>query len=384
MFINFIQGADNMNESSNSTISLKTVCIVAGAFASYHIGSGFASGQEVMQFFGSWGGNWAYIVPLITAVFVVIFCTMLFSEGYTLQLEQPIDGYKWYCGKYIAKFMDVFTIVNFTGVVFIMFAGSGAAIHQYLGLPEYVGAILMGLIAVVVIWRGLERVTQVLGIAGILIIGFLLVFGLYIGITDGFDITVGQRNVLQYVADGRILQAGIGGIYNPIIAGLFYAGMIIFNSFPFIISIMPRIRNTQEATACGLCSAILLTSGVFIVLLIVLQNLDYIASTKAQIFTLAAIEKCLPVLAIPFVLVIIVGIFTTITGFLWVVARRFAPDKTKKQRSIVLGITLVGIFLGSVLPFDKLVNFLYPFTGIVGAILFVLVLFSVVSRKVQG
>ena len=36
-------------------VGLITMLSIAGGFISYTVGSGFASGNEILQFFGSWG-----------------------------------------------------------------------------------------------------------------------------------------------------------------------------------------------------------------------------------------------------------------------------------------------------------------------------------------
>ena len=87
-----------------------------GAFAAYHIGSGFASGQEVLQFFGSWGGAWAFITPLIPMVFIFIYAVGMFRSGMLQSFENPSDAYAWYCGKWVSKFMDIFSIIMIAGI----------------------------------------------------------------------------------------------------------------------------------------------------------------------------------------------------------------------------------------------------------------------------
>ena len=52
----------------------------------------------------------------------------------------------------------------------------------------------------------------------------------------------------------------------------------------------------------------------------------------------------------------------------------FAPDKSTKQRIIIVVTALVGIFAGSVIPFGTIINVLYPFAGCIGVVLFVIVI----------
>lgn len=86
------------------------------AFAAYHIGSGFASGQEVRQFFGSWGGAWAFITPLIPMVVIFIYAVGMFRSGMLQSFENPSGAYAWYCGKWVSEFMDIFSIIMIAGI----------------------------------------------------------------------------------------------------------------------------------------------------------------------------------------------------------------------------------------------------------------------------
>lgn len=62
----------------------------------------------------------------------------------------------------------------------------------------------------------------------------------------------------------------------------------------------------------------------------------------------------------------------------------FAADKSTKQRIIIVVTALVGIFAGSVIPFGTIINVLYPFTGCIGVVLFVIVIVNDFVRWRRG
>lgn len=68
------------------------------------------------QFFGSWGGAWAFITPLIPMVFIFIYAVSTFRSGMLQSFENPSDAYAWYCGKWVSKFMDIFSIIMIGGI----------------------------------------------------------------------------------------------------------------------------------------------------------------------------------------------------------------------------------------------------------------------------
>lgn len=95
------------------------------------------------------------------------------------------------------------------------------------------------------------------------------------------------------------------------------------------------------------------------------------AGIRAQVPMLAAIQNMLPILALPFSIIILLGVFTTITGCLWAIGRRFAEDRTKKQAIIVVSVAVPGVSVASFISLSKLVNFIYPLTGAAGIVIFV-------------
>ena len=94
------------------------------------------------------------------------------------------------------------------------------------------------------------------------------------------------------------------------------------------------------------------------------------AGIRAQVPMLAAIQNMLPILALPFS-IILLGVFTTITGCLWAIGRRFAEDRAKKQAIIVVSVAVPGVSVASSISLSKLVNFIYPLTGATGIVIFV-------------
>ena len=80
-------------------ISIVTVFAIAGAFISYTVGSGFASGNEVLQFFGSWGVP-TCIVALLGAAFITLTsCICLFRIGSAKEFSTTSAAYNYVGGK---------------------------------------------------------------------------------------------------------------------------------------------------------------------------------------------------------------------------------------------------------------------------------------------
>ncbi|WP_130861400.1 YkvI family membrane protein [Bacilliculturomica massiliensis] len=364
-----------------SKMNWKTVFAVGGASTAYCIGAGFASGQETLQYYGSWGGAYPFILPALTFLLMLLFCAGTYKAGSVQDFKNPDEAYAYYCGKKLGLVVDVFCSLSIALSTLIMFAGSGATVNQYLGLPVWVGTLIMGVVSVIVVCLGLEKVTGVLGFAGVLIIIILAVVGVYCFFTTPAGIMEAQQHVLEYVEEGTFLQAQFLGIDNPIVSVISLVGAYVTLGMVFNVSLGHNCKNNREIWGGAVCSAVFFTVGLTMVLFTILFNMDYIAEVKAQVPMLAAIENILPALALPFSIVILIGVFTTITGYLWAFGRRFAEDKTAKQRIVVLAVAVIGVSVASFIPLNKLVNTIYPLIGVAGLIIFVGILIRMFTDR---
>ena len=83
-------------------------------------------------------------------------------------------------------------------------------------------------------------------------------------------------------------------------------------------------------------------------------------------------------------IVIILGIFTTATGQLFILADRFSQQGTKKFYAIVFGTVAFGIATGSFIPFTTIVNIVYSVLGLSGVILSVFLLVKIIRVRRSG
>lgn len=357
-----------MEMENKSSVSIKTLFMVGGAYASYTIGAGFATGQEVLQFFGSWGSPYEWLTVLVSMVMTIYFTSSCYKTGQHQQFDKASDCYTYYCGKYVGYFFDAFILLLVFGIFVVMFAGSGATIEQYFGINGIIGSVIMGLCSGATVFFGLKSVERVLGFLGVVIIFYVVIIGIYAVITKGLNLPEATASLSTYVAEGTVLQAGVFGIYNWFLSAMTYGGVCLIVSVPFLISLGKSTKNQKEALASGVFSGVFFHAGVLLVLFAILLNLDYIVESGAQVPTLAAMSAMIPGLAWSFAIILVLGIFTTVTGYLWLLSGRFAEDKSTKSRIITVALVVLGIFGGTLLPFGQLVNILYPFAGFVGII----------------
>ncbi len=299
------------------SFSWKKVLVAAFAFLSCGMGSGFASGQIPLQFFGS-GGGWLSILSVwIFTVGMIIFCYLSYIDGSRGQFEKPSDAFTFYAGKHGAKIFDVLTLLTVGIMSISMFAGVGATINQYTGLPQYVGAIAMGVFACVIVCMGITKLTSVLSGIGVLLLAFIVVVAISTFVNPDMSLMEAANKVPDLVSAGKVTEPGLFGFINPWITPLYYVGCCIILLFPMTIQWgKDKIRTKKEAGWAGIASGLFFGGTGAVMVYTIMINLDYVVENGIQVPILSAIEKNIPFLEPVFAGVIILAIFTTITSFL--------------------------------------------------------------------
>ena len=108
-------------------VHIWTVIKYAGAFIAFMIGSGFASGQEIMQFFTSFG-LWGVAGALISMFLFSWSGAVIMGRGFDHKDEKDFSPFRYYCGKYLGIFFEWFIPFFLFCVVVTMISGAGATV----------------------------------------------------------------------------------------------------------------------------------------------------------------------------------------------------------------------------------------------------------------
>ena len=157
--------------------SLLNIIRFAGAYIAYIIGSGFATGQEIIQFYTSYGYLSVGAI-LISMFFFAWVGSTVMKVGYDHKNEPEGGAYQRYCGKYLGTFYEYFVPFFLFCVVVIMISGAGATLNEYYGMNHYVGSLLMAVLIYVAYIFGLKGLVNIIGCIGPVIILFTMIVGL--------------------------------------------------------------------------------------------------------------------------------------------------------------------------------------------------------------
>ena len=337
------------------SVSLKKVVLLAGALCAYWIGSGFATGQEVLQFFTA-NGTKGIIAALIFLVLMSSFTFILYGIGQKKKFDNPYDVFEYYCGKVLGQVYIWFSVVLVYCIFVVMLAGGGATIYQYYGIPTYIGTGAIALLALGTALLGVEKLIDIIGVIGPIKIVFVAIIGIY-----GIITLLGQPTLLSEASRLMPTLGFKSASSNWAWSGALYAFLALMVSIPFQVDCGASAGSLKEARTAGFVGTVAFT--IAIISLIIGELVYYELIVGQQVPTLAIANYISPILGLIFSVLIVISIYSAVASFLLMVVRKFAADKTKKFNIIATVLTAIGMFFGGVLPFDKLVNILFPLAG---------------------
>lgn len=342
----------------NEKVSVIQILKYAGAFAACAIGSGFATGQEIMQFFSAYGQK-GILGTIVTAILFTWCGATFMRHGYKHNLTTPKDCATFYFGNKAGSAIEVVFQVFLFGVLSIMIAGAGATMSEYFGISPMIGRIGMCVLAMVTVILGLQKFTDILGSLGPAIVICAILIGVATIVKHGAQIPMADATLQA----ASVTKVEGGWLWSALLYPAFNAVVVIFLS----CCIGSTAASEKEATWGGIVGGIIFGGAIIIMNLGLLADLPVVLDASVPTLTLA--HEISPIIATLFSVIICIGIYTTIVPSLWGIVRHFAADGTKKSVFLTILLSVLGLALG-LTDFKVLVNTIYPFSGYAGLVLF--------------
>lgn len=352
-------------------VSFSKVLTFSGAIVAYLIGSAFATGQEVMQFFTNFG-VWQSIGALLIGFIVMIYlaCTLM-KDGHALMLKNPADIYAVYGGKYVGMFVKVFSAIYLYCLYVLMLSGAGTVMHEYYGLNRWAGSVILMITTLIVVLLGLKKMVSVLGKIGPIIIvvavgvGFIN-FLMYAGNVPAADAFLASVEPAPLKASSSWI---ISGILNPTAATILMV--------PFLAGMGTEATSRKEAILGGTVGGFLFIFGAAAINMGLLACMEQVYHLQAPALGMA--DNIVPGLGVFYSVIVVLGIFTTAVPLLWAPFMTIESDETSpKFRTMVVVGAVVALF-GGQLHFSLLINIIIPIAGWVGILISLCVLYKHVT-----
>jgi len=340
---------------------------IAGAFIGLIVGAGFASGQEILQFFTNFG--WVSIISTVVATVLFSFLGMNLTQlGSRLQTKSHKDVIYYICGPYLGIVVDVIITFFLFGVTVVMMAGAGSIFEQQFGIPSMIGNIVMTLLTLLTVCLNIQRVISIIGLATPVLLALVIIIAGYSFMTMDASFTE-----LQQIAEKQNAAASNWGI-----GALLYVSYNIAAGAAMLTVMGGTIKDEKTAGLGGILGGIGLGILIMLINLGMLTKLNKVSGVDMPILFLA--NEISPLFGLLMSLILLGMIYNTAVGMLYAfTARIVKPELPKFKVFVVLfGIAAFG---ASFIGFIQLVGTVYPVIGYLGFTLMAAIIVTWLKRK---
>lgn len=331
---------------------------VALALVGLTVGAGFASGQEVIQYFLSFG-YWGIVGAAIAGITIAVFSGWVYQLGSYYLADDHSAVFKSVSRPWIAKYMDITTMFTLFCIGFVMVAGAGANLEQQFGLPTWVGSAIMVVLLLLSGLLDVDKLTSVISfITPLLIICLLAAF--VITLADMPD-NVGQINEIA-----QTNPHASGTFDNWLITALNYATLVMIMDTSMMLVFAGSHMNPAQAGKGGLLGGIMFAVLLLILTFVLFMNMEHVMGSDLPL--LKVFDNMHPTVGVFVSIVIYLMIYNTAVGLFYALSRRLSHDKPGKFRLYYAVVVLIGFAL-SFIGFADLVGWVYPVLGYLGLVL---------------
>ncbi|GAA4705251.1 membrane protein [Kocuria gwangalliensis] len=330
------------------------------AFVGLLVGAGFATGQEVVQYFISFG-TWGIAGAVVSGILMIAAGAVIIQIGSYFLAEEHRAVFHSVSHPVVSKFLDISVTLTLFAMGFVMLAGAGSTLEQQFGLPSWIGsAIMMG----IVMLTGLLNVNKVTNIiSAVTPLIFVAVIVAFIYTMLQLPVDLGAMSDLAVQADSPVSPWWLSAINYTCMA------LMLGVSMSLVIG-----GNTPDPRVAGWGGVL---GGVVYTILLVMNAVallvNYESVEGSDIPMLMLFETMHPMAALGMVFVTFVMIYNTCISMFYALGRRITVNHRKRYVPVFLGICVAG-YLVSLIGFGTLMSYVYPAIGYVGTVMVVVML----------
>lgn len=335
---------------------------IALAYTGVIVGAGLSSGQDLLQYFLSFG-ILGIIGVILMGALNVIFGKIIITMGCYYQSDNHEEVLSKIAHPFINKIIDFTLIISSFIMGFVMVAGAGANLKQQFGIPAWEGAAFCSVLIIIISFLDFNKITGVLGIFTPIIVIMILIITAYTFIGKSYDFSE-----LDTVA--RTIKPAIPNVWLSVVN---YFALCLMTGVGMAFVLGGSVVRIGVAEKGGVVGGAIIGIIVICTSMTLFANVDKVKD--AEIPMLQIIGTTHPVFSLIYAIVIFALIFNTAFSLYYATARRFAGGNNKKLRIILIGIVISG-YICSFGGFKTLVSYMYPILGYMGIVLTVVLLIA--------
>lgn len=346
---------------------LKQSIVIALAFIGLVVGAGFASGQELLQYFVAYGvpGIWGAVGA---AVLFGITGFAILQLGSYYRAKEHATVFDAVSHPFVSRAMDAFTTFTLFTIGFVMLAGAGANLNQQFGFPIWVGSLIMLALVIGCGFLDVDRVTRIIGGITPFIIFFIVIAAIYSFTTANLSI-----NTLEPVA-----KTIDGALPNMVMSSANYVGAAMALAVSMSLVMGGNMFSLRAAGYGGLIGGVSFGALLVIAVLALFSQVEKVKDAPMPMLEL--VNQIHPVAGFIMSIVIYAMIFNTAIGVYYALAKRVTAKRPQRFIPAISILAIIGFGL-SFVGFETLVGTMYPIIGWVGIIMLFILVYAWFSMR---
>lgn len=322
---------------------------VGATFAGTVVGAGFASGQEIVQFFVSFGQAGLAGIAVATALFAWLGGSLL-EVGHRLRATAYHQAVYHVCGPRAGLVIDAAIAAFLFAALAIMLAGMATVGRDLAGLPYHVGLAAGGLAAAATVLGGIRGVAAANMVVTPFLIVCILVVSLYSLIYHAF----GPGHVAVPPAPAQQPAP------HWLLATLLYVSYNLVIGSTVLVPLGSTVPSYVSRLAGGVLGGLILGGLAAFLTLVVMLHHPHSLSHEVPILEVASRQH--PLASAIYSLILVAAMFTTALASLYGCAGKMTAATGLHPALSAVGVTAAALVCGQ-LGFANLIRLLFPVFG---------------------
>jgi len=346
---------------------LRNILKVAFLYMATIIGAGFASGQEIIQFFSMYYAGGFYGIILAGFLFSMVGYIVL-SKVYSERISSYDEFLFPMMGYFLGRIMEFVVMLFMACVMSVMIAGLGNILMELTGLTYSFCIAISAIACLLAIMTDIKGIVTLSSFISPLLVAGIILVGCYILVskdTSVFNIS----DKVSVITGNWVFSSVLYVSYNTLLSTVLLSGML------------PYLKSKKVSAWGGLIGG-----GMLCITALILNwalYFFYPHSITSEIPVLGIIQNKSEILAKIYSVVLIMAMFISAVTSGYCLTERIRT-KMKLNYMVVAAVLCALIVPMSSLGFSSLISTLYPVFGYLGLFLLFMIILHFLKSKLSS
>lgn len=344
---------------------LSKIFQIAVVFIGTIVGAGLASGQEIKEFFTSYGIS-SFVGIIACGIFYVIMGSIVSKISINYKLNSYGDVIKVVSPNLLGKITGVITTLYLISSASIILAGSGALINQFFGIPKIIGSLIMIVLAIFFLLRDTDGLIEVNSF-----------------IVPTLVITITTITILYFMFCKDMISLEFLTKFEPSKTGItlstiLYSGYNTLCCLGVLVPLSNQVRKPKTMFYGIALGALGLAALSFAINFLLMINQPYIHQYEVPLLFVA--QRFGNIIQALLLVVIWLEMFSTEVSDVYSISKTLDNTLNIDFKKAIFLVIIIALPISRI-GFSKLIGSLYPFFGLLSLVFIIQTIYFYFKHK---